>query len=147
MTACGQSQCPIYSIRHMFNSRPVNKKCVCVSGWIKGSVADSAEVQCHTGSPSGMFLIPGMGCWASLAELLLPVTCQCVLGTAHHRTAVSCGSFPAFSVFLSHPATPGWQPVAFAGSITALLCLCLLGDILYMMLYLKRPTCTYDFVF
>uniref|UniRef100_A0A3Q4GAL8 MDS1 and EVI1 complex locus n=1 Tax=Neolamprologus brichardi TaxID=32507 RepID=A0A3Q4GAL8_NEOBR len=37
---------------------------------------------------------------------LLPVTCQCVLGTAHHRTAVSCGSFPAFSVFLSHPATP-----------------------------------------
>uniref|UniRef100_A0A3Q0RT88 MDS1 and EVI1 complex locus n=1 Tax=Amphilophus citrinellus TaxID=61819 RepID=A0A3Q0RT88_AMPCI len=31
---------------------------------------------------------------------LLPVTCQCVLGTAHHRTAVSCGSFPAFTDIL-----------------------------------------------
>lgn len=78
--------------------------CVCAFVWIKGSMADSAEVQCHT----GMFLRKGMGCWASLAEPLLPVTCQPALGTAHHRAAASCGSFPAFSVRLSHCVTPGW---------------------------------------
>lgn len=59
--------------------------CVCTWVWIKGSTADSAAVQCHTGSHSGMFLRPGMGCGASLAEPLLPVPCQSALGTAHHR--------------------------------------------------------------
>lgn len=60
---------------------------VCTCMWIKGSMADSAAVQCHTGSPSGMFLSPGMGCGASLAEPPLPVACQPALGTAHHRYA------------------------------------------------------------
>lgn len=68
--------------------------CVCLSVWIKGSMADSAVVQCHTGSPSGMFLSPGMGCGASLAEPPLPVPCQPALGTAHLRCTLGERQLP-----------------------------------------------------
>ncbi|TKS81197.1 hypothetical protein D9C73_015302 [Collichthys lucidus] len=73
----------------------VNKKCVRVSVCIKGSTADSAAVQCHTGSPSGMFLIPGMGCGASLAEPPLPVPCQPALCTTHLRCTLGEQQLPA----------------------------------------------------
>lgn len=94
MTTCGQSQWPVQSIRSTVTSWPVSKKCVCVSVWIKGSMADSAAVQCHTGSPSGMFLSPGMGCGASLAEPPLPVPCQPALGTAHLRCTLGERQLP-----------------------------------------------------
>ena len=94
MTTCGQSQWPIQSIRSTVTSWPVNKKCVCVSLWIKGSMADSAAVQCHTSSPSGMFLSAGMGFGASLAEPPLPLACQPVLGTAHHRCTLGEQTLP-----------------------------------------------------
>lgn len=78
-----------------------HKVFLCVSVWIKGSLADSAEVQCHTESPSGMFFSAGMGCSASLAEPPLPVTCQPALDTTHQKAAASCGSFLAFRLSVS----------------------------------------------
>lgn len=94
MTTCGQSQWPVQSIRSTVTSWPVSKTCVCVSVWIKGSLADSAAVQCHTGSPSGMFLIPGMGRGASLAEPPLPLPCQPALGTTHLRCTLGERQLP-----------------------------------------------------
>lgn len=89
-----RSQRPTQSIRSAVTSWPVSKECVCVSVRIKGSTADSAAVQCHTGSPSGMFLSPGMGCGASLAEPPLPVPCQPALGTAHLRRTLGERQLP-----------------------------------------------------
>lgn len=68
------------------------KLCVCL--WIKGSVADSAAVQCHTGSTSGMFLGTEMGCGVSLAEPPLSAACQPALGTAHHRFTLGKEQLP-----------------------------------------------------
>lgn len=87
------------------------KLCVCL--WIKGFVADSAAVQCHTGSTSGMFPSTEMGCGVSLAEPPLPVACQPALGTAYHRITLGKQHLPVDDFWLVSICVTVWHLSGF----------------------------------
>lgn len=89
-------------------------------------MADSAAVQCHTGSPSGMFFSPGMGLWSLISRAPSPSALSaCVRHNPSQMhaggAAASCESLPALSVSLSPRVTPGWQSVTLDGFIMDLL--------------------------
>lgn len=87
--------------------------------------------RCHTGSPSGMFLGPAMGCGASLAEPPSPRALSAGVSLSPSRTAAaSCESFWAWSVSLSVAVPPGCQTVGSLDGL-AVLSLADLSDCLY----------------